>query len=322
MFYHHLTIEERICISKMSRQGDSFREIARVLGRNPSTISREYHRNFNDQSDFGPDYYPNTAQWFYKKRKKLCHKTAAHVSNEVLEYIEEKLNETWSPEQIVGYKTELKLPSFKTIYRWIDQGILCEGNKKVLRRKGKPSSTLETRGKFNTGAPIRKRDKSVYKRLEYSHWEADTMVSGRKGKTNYCFVTLAERKSRLYLAFKVPNRTAEVVTKAVIKMLEKFPDDLVKTITFDRGKEFAGYEEIEEKLNCKTYFADPYCAWQRGTNENSNGLLREFFPKGSSLRVSDAKLEKAVDLINHRPRKVNRFIPAIDLINTYLNCCT
>ena len=104
-----------------------------------------------------------------------------------------------------------------------------------------------------------------------------------KRKSNCCFVTLAERKSRFYIAIKVPNRTASVVTSAIIQALKQFPDDLDKTITFYRGKEYSGYEQIEKELNCKTYFCDPYCAWQKGTNENTNGLLREFYPKGMDL---------------------------------------
>ena len=139
------------------------------------------------------------------------------------------------------------------------------------------------------------------------HWEGDTVESGRndhKRKPRTCFVTLAERKSRKYIAVKVPDRTAASVTPAIIKALKDYPDELVKTITFDRGKEFSGYIEIEKALNCKTYFCDPYCAWQKGTSENTNGLLREFYPKGMDLSEADEnQLEYYLDLINNRPRK-------------------
>jgi len=177
-----------------------------------------------------------------------------------------------------------------------------------LRRKGKFKRPAETRGKFNDGGrSIKKRDKSVYKRTELGHWEGDTVESGRvdhKRKSSYCFVTLAERKSRFYIAIKVKNRTAAVVTPAIIEALSGFPNELVKTITFDRGKEFSGYEQIEKELNCKTYFCDPYCAWQKGTNENTNGLLREFYPKGMDLsNVDEEELQYNIDLLNNRPRK-------------------
>ena len=139
------------------------------------------------------------------------------------------------------------------------------------------------------------------------HWEADTVESGRidhKRKSNYCFVTLAERKSRYYIAILLPDRKEEHVTPTIIKALKAFPDELVKTITFDRGKEFAGYEKIEKELNCSAYFCNPYCAWQKGTNENTNRLLREFYPKGMDLsEVDENELADILILMNNRPRK-------------------
>lgn len=135
---------------------------------------------------------------------------------------------------------------------------------KNLRRKGTFKRPSEKRGKFNDGGrTIKKRPKEIYKREELGHWECDTVESGRidhKRKSKYCFVTLAERKSRFYTAIPVPDRSEKSVTPAIINELKKFPKHLVKTITFDRSKEFPGYMEIEEKLGCKTYFCDPYCA--------------------------------------------------------------
>jgi len=184
-----------------------------------------------------------------------------------------------------------------------------------LRRKGKFNRPAETRGKFNAGPSIKKRPKSVYKRKELGHWEANTVVSGRvnnQNKSDYCFVTLAERKSRYYIAILVPDRKAEHVTPAIINALKGFDSDLVKTITFDRGKEFSGYEEIARELECNVYFCDPYCAWQKGTNENSNGLLREFYPKGMDLSLVDEdELQHILSLMNNRPRKcINYLTPS------------
>ena len=181
-----------------------------------------------------------------------------------------------------------------------------------LRRKGKFKRPAETRGKFNDGGrKIKKRPKEVHKRKEIGHWEADTVESGRidrKRKSKYCFVTLAERKSRYYIAILLPDRKEKNVTSAIIKALKEFPDEMVKTITFDRGKEFAGYEEIEKQLNCKTYFCDPYCAWQKGTNENTNCLLREFYPKGMDLsKIDENELLSNLALLNNRPRKCIQF---------------
>ena len=162
----------------------------------------------------------------------------------------------------------------------------------------------KTRGKFSKGKSIRKRDKSMYRREEAGHWEVDTVVSGQ-GKSKACFATFAERKTRYYIAVKMPDRKAATMAKTIIQTLSEFPPELVKTITCDRGAEFANWAEIEQALNCDEFFADPYCAWQKGTNENSNGLLREFYPKGRNLsRVCPATLKRNLALINARPRKV------------------
>ena len=305
MNYHHLTIEERSCIRKYYVDGLSYREIARLIGRDVSTVSREIRRNCTHMYDI-PTYYPHTAQKKYLLRRSYCHRGMFH-SQEVIDYIEEKLRATWSPEQIACTPCELKMPSWRTIYRWIYEKYLVNGNLKVLRRKGKSHGVKETRGKYSKGKSIRKRDKTVYSRQEAGHWEADTVVSGQ-GKSKACFATLAERKTRFYIAVKMPDRRAETMENAIVAALSAFPPQLVKTITCDRGTEFANWRRIEERLHCEVYFADPYCAWQKGTNENLNGLLREFYPKGRNLsRVAPATLKRNLALINARPRKVLNF---------------
>ena len=133
-----------------------------------------------------------------------CHRGMFH-SQEIIDYIEGKLRATWSPEQIACTPCELKMPSWRTIYRWIYEKYLVNGNLKVLRRKGKSHGVKETRGKYSKGKSIRKRDKSMYSRQEAGHWEADTVVSGQ-GKSKACFATLAERKTRFYIAVKMPDR--------------------------------------------------------------------------------------------------------------------
>lgn len=321
MNYRHLSIEERSCIRKYYVDGLSYREIARLIGRNVSTVSREIRRNCTHMYDI-PIYYPHTAQKKYLLRRSYCHR-GMFQTQELLDYIEEKLRATWSPEQISRAPAPFTMPSWRTIYRWIYEKYLVNGNLRVLRRKGKTHGTKETRGKYNKGKSIRKRDKSVYSRSEAGHWEADTVVSGQ-GKSTVCFATLAERKTRFYIAVKMPDRKAKTMAATIIKTLSEFPPELVKTITCDRGTEFADWREIEQSLDCDVYFADPYCAWQKGTNENSNGLLREFYPKGRNLsRVSPATLKRNLALINARPRKVLNFRSAQDLWASELaNCCT
>ena len=302
MNYHHLTIEERSCIRKYYVDGLSYREIARLIGRNVSTVSREIRRNCTHMYDI-PTYYPHTAQKKYLLRRSYCHR-GMFRSQEVIEYIEEKLRATWSPEQIACTPCELKMPSGRTIYLWIYEKYLVSG-------------------KYSKGKSIRKRDKSVYSRKEAGHWEADTVVSGQ-GKSRACFATLAERKTRFYIAVKMPDRRAETMENAIVSVLSAFPPQLVKTITCDRGAEFANWRRIEERLHCEVYFADPYCAWQKGTNENLNGLLREFYPKGRNLsRVAPATLKRNLALINARPRKVLNFHSPQELWDFELNsCCT
>ena len=302
MNYHHLTIEERSCIRKYYVDGLSYREIARLIGRNVSTVSRDIRRNCTHMYDI-PTYYPHTAQKPYLLRRSYCHR-GMFRSQEVIEYIEEKLRATWSLEQIACTPCELKMPSWRTIYRWIYEKYLVNG-------------------KYSKGKSIRKRDKSVYSRKEAGHWEADTVVSGQ-GKSKACFATLAERKTRFYIAVKMPDRRAETMENAIVSALSAFPSQLVKTITCDRGAEFANWRRIEERLHCEVYFADPYCAWQKGTNENLNGLLREFYPKGRNLsRVAPATLKRNLALINARPRKVLNFHSAQKLWDFELNsCCT
>ena len=320
MSYHHFTIEERCCLREFYNKGYSYRKIAELLGRNVSSISREIMRN-KSFMNAKPAYYPHTAQKKYLLRRSYCHR-GMFQDQEKIDYIKEKLLLTWSPEQIANTPCELKMPSTRTIYRWIYEKYV-DVNLKVLRRKGKSHGKKETRGKFNLGKTIRKRDKSVYKRQEFGHWEADTVVSGR-GKSKACFATLAERKTRYYIAIKMPNRNADTMAKAIISALSELPNDAVKTITCDRGAEFANWQTIEKELNCSVYFADPYCAWQKGTNENLNGLLREFYPKGRNLsRVSTVTLKKNLALINARPKKVLNYNNPLDLFNDSIKkCCT
>ena len=318
--YKHFTIEERSCLREYYVKGKRYREISKLLGRNVSSVSRELRRNCTFYRDI-PRYYPHTAQKKSDLRNSYRHR-GMFWSQEVIDYIDEKLQLTWSPEQISNTPCELKMPSFKTIYRWIDEGYL-KSTLKNLRRKGKTRKRLGNGGRFTTGKSIRKRDKSVYNRKEFGHWEADTVVSGQ-GKSKTCFATLAERKTRFYIAVKIPDRKGETMAKGVIEALKKLPKGAVKTITCDRGSEFANWREIEKGLNCQMYFTDPYCAWQKGTNENLNGLLREFYPKGRNLsRVSPKTLEKNLALINARPKKVLHYQKPVDLFNFFLDkCCT
>ncbi|WP_019416084.1 IS30 family transposase [Paenisporosarcina sp. TG20] len=292
MSYSHITISERAKIETYIELGYTIRQVAERLNRHPSTISRELKRY--------PDCTAEVAQQRYQARKSNCG-AKSKFTPELKEAVQEKLQDTWSPEQIVGRLYQGQL-SFKTIYRWIDEGLL-EVPISVLRQKGKRQKPRETRGRFNIGTPISKRPKDVRKRETFGHWELDTVVSGR-GQAKGCVATFIERKTRWYVGILILDRSAQSMEKAVRILNAKLPEGAIQTATTDRGKEFSCYATLEADLKMNVYLADPYSSWQRGSNENGNGLLREFFPKKTNFDyVSSEDLTKALGLINNRPRK-------------------
>ncbi|MDH2890488.1 IS30 family transposase, partial [Bacillus cytotoxicus] len=235
------------------------------------------------------------------QRRKSC-KPIGKWSVELAKKIQEKLEITWSPEQIqYGYlKGEI---SFKTIYNWLYQGKRFKKDLSLLRQKGKRQKPRETRGRFNIGTSIQKRPSEIRKRETFGHWELDTIVSSR-GKSKGCFATFIERKTRYYQAIVIPDRTAESMEFAIKQITAMYPSAALQTATVDRGKEFSCYQRVEKELEIAVFFADPYSSWQRGSNENANGLLREFYPKKTDLSlVSQEQLNQALLLINQRPRK-------------------
>ena len=295
MSYHHLTIFERSSIELLYSMGLSNRAIAEKLGRHRSCIDREILRNSREAS-----YVAETAQKVYAERRKNATPNGKCTA-ELVTIITDKLLATWSPEQIANTVT-LGTVSFKTIYNWIYQGLLPKISVVQLRQKGRRKKA-EKRGKFSMGMPISKRPNDVKSRKTFGHWELDSMVSSR-GESKGCFATFVERKSRLYTAVMMPDRTASAMERAISSLFQVLPLGAFKTGTTDRGKEFACHSAIYEKLGVTLYFADAYCSWQRGSNENSNGLLREFYPKKTNLAlVEQEDLSHNLFLINSRPRK-------------------
>lgn len=295
MSYHHLTTYERGRIGELLTLGYSHRCIAQKLGRHRSCIDREVCRNGTSSG-----YADEAAQTAYHVRRKNC-KPKGKLTDELEAAITEKLLATWSPEQIANTVTK-GIVSFKTIYNWLYAGSLPVVGLRQLRHKGKRRKA-EKRGKFSMGTPISQRPKEVKSRNVFGHWELDSMVSSR-GESKGCFATFVERKSRFYIAVKTPDRTAASMQSAIIQMYSSLPAGAFKTGTTDRGKEFACCTAIKEQLGLTLYFADAYCSWQRGSNENSNGLLREFYPKKTDLAlVPQKELANNLALINSRPRK-------------------
>ncbi|MTN26682.1 IS30 family transposase [Turicibacter sanguinis] len=308
MSYNHLNTFERTRIEVLSKMGYSARQIAVQLNRHHSTIARELKRNTQQT------YQVELADELAWKRRLVCHRPETK-SEEVIQTIQHYLKLTWSPEQISN--TVLKgVLSFKTIYRWIYDGTILLGDLNCLRQKGKPR---ETRGRFNIGTSIHQRPKEVKNRETFGHWELDNVVSSR-GKSKGCLATFVERQTRFYVAVKIDNRSALEMYRAISELYEHFPKDTFKTYTVDRGKEFACYSKVEADLKVPVYFADAYSSWQRGSNENANGLLRKFFPKKTDLaRVSDEEIDEALCLINHRPRKCLGWKTSFELFHEKLS---
>ena len=206
MNYKHITINERCCIANFLDLGWSIRKIAKHLNRNASTISREIRRN-----SVNGKYLAHIANEIYLNNRMNCGSKGKSSNCKLIEYIENGLNKTWSPEQIAGrlrleYKDDKSMKiGFKTIYRWIYKNIIIKGDVKKLRRKGKSLKSKETRGKFNIGKSIKNRPKDVRKRESFGHWELDTVVSSR-GKSKACLSTFVERKSRYLIAQVMDNR--------------------------------------------------------------------------------------------------------------------
>ena len=313
--YEHLSIDERESILKMRTLGKSIREISRELKRSVSTISRELSRNGSPKAH---KYSANKAQEKYHIRRKRCHRKLL-LSNERLrnKILNLFLQNQWSPEQIanrLALENKDKI-SFNTIYRAIHTGLMEEkgcyqtkgkfGLERKLRRKGKkpkPSSQDQKRGKFQISNPIEQRPLSATNRTRFGHWEAD-MVAGKKGAE--CLVTLVDRKSRFLLTKKCPKASAIDVQNAMVDLLAPFLNGKLRSVTPGRGKEFSNHLKTSQLLNCVPfYFPKPYSPWERGTNENTNGLIREYMPKYTCMSLfSDDVVESFVNKLNYRPRK-------------------
>lgn len=302
MSYHHISICERGKIEALYKSGLSSREIGVRISRHHSSVARELKR-----LGHAATYNAESAQAAYASKRKNS-SPYGKWNEDICELLKVKLAATWSPEQIANTITRGKI-SFKTIYNWLYRGKIEGLSVEVLRRKGKKRS-CKNLNFFSHGTSIRKRPKDVYSRKNFGHWELDTVVSG-KGKGG-CFATFIERKTRLYMAIKMPDRTASSMEKAIKHLYTVLPENAFLTATTDRGGEFACFDNIKRDLGLNLYFADPYCPHQRGSNEYGNGLLREFFPKKTDLgSITQHELTQSLFLINSRPRKCLGWISPI-----------
>jgi IS30 family transposase len=302
MFYHQLTQAQRYQISALRSLGHTYDEIAQVVRVHKSTVSREIARNVSYRG-----YRPLRA---HARALKRGRKPVYRISATLWLQVETLLRQEWSPEQISGrLKRERGVPiSHEWIYQYVFKDKHGGGNLyrhlRCLRKRRKRVGRYDRRGKLPNITSIDERPAIVDRRRRLGDWEVDTILGKRKGQA---MVTLTERKSRFTLVSLVERKSSAAVRSQVCRLLLPYKS-LVHTLTSDHGKEFAEHEEIARTLDLSFYFAHPYSAWERGTNENTNGLLRQYFPKYSSFQdITEIQLESVMHKLNHRPRKTLGF---------------
>ena len=317
-----LSLSEREEISRGIVAQQSIRWMARLLGRSPSTVSREIRRNG------GYDRYraalADERAWDGARCPKRC-KLATHPP--LRRVVARKLRLHWSPEQIAGWlkRTDRGEESYQvsheTSYRSLfvqARGVLKKEllqylrSKRTIRRSKQATQKGGAHGQITDMISIRERPASVEDRAVPGHWEGD-LITGSK---NSHIATLVERHTRYVMLVKVANKDTRTVVSALIRQAKKLPGELYKSLTWDRGKELAAHKQFTLATDIDVYFCDPQSPWQRGSNENTNGLLRQYFPKGTDLSVySQAQLNKVARQLNERPRKTLEFEPPAERFN-------
>jgi IS30 family transposase len=317
-----LTLSEREEISRGLAADQSARSLAKVLGRAPSTVSREIQRNG------GYDRYrallADEAAYSRACRPKQC-KLAR--SPRLRRAVVGKFKQDWSPQQIAGWlkqmhpEDESKRVSHETIYRSLfiqSRGAFRKEltqylrSKRTMRRSKRASSHGDGRGQIKDIVSISERPASVEDRAVPGHWEGDLLA----GSNNTHIATLVERHARYVMLVKIPSKDTDTVVNALIKQAKKLPTELYKSLTWDRGKELSDHKRFTLATDIDVYFCDPQSPWQRGSNENTNGLLRQYFPKGTDLSVhSQAHLNKIARRLNERPRQTLGFRTPAEIFN-------
>jgi len=308
MSYRHFTIEEReiIAIRLAEKKNDS--QIAKELGRHHSSVSAEIQRNSNSDGS----YSPTQAQLKADRRRRESKKAWKIESPEIADYVKEKLKQHWSPEQIAGRMAKehpdepaMRI-SYETIYEWIRRDKKQSGNWKTFLRQSskkrrKRYGTGEKRGRIRGRVDIDERPKVVDEKQRLGDWEGDT-VEGAKG-SGY-LTTMVDRKSQYLVLGHSSTKQASAIRRTICRSFRRHGALPCETTTLDNGKEFAEHERLSKELGVDIYFAKPYHSWERGLNENTNGLLRQHFPKGSDFsKITASRLRKVEAELNNRPRK-------------------
>lgn len=308
MSYCHITERERYVISHLHLSGVSLREIGRRLERSHTTISREIKRNKAPHSCYWYSYTHSMAV----ARKHIPRHYKRQNNKRLMRYLQRKLAQQWSPEEITGRLTQdyphdatMRISHdglYKLIYRDASQGgALYSQLRRRRKRRRRQAGYGSERGLISDRKRMTDRPDCVDLKTRYGDWEGDTVI-GTQGTG--AILTQVERKSRYLITAKLLDKQAELLANASIRLFKNIKAKLKQTLTVDNGKEFAAFKKIEAAAHIDIYFADPYSSWQRGCNENTNGLLRQYFPKGTDFTTITAKvLAQATRRINNRPRK-------------------
>lgn len=305
MRYHQLTSEERYMISALRKQGHSTPEIANNLGRHRSTIWREINRN---SSRWDGHYRPSKAVERTRGRRSRSRRNKRFTHSD-FNPLEALLKQQWSPEQISGRGQSDISISHETIYRyiWADKqsgGSLHKYLRCSAKKRRKRYGQYDSRGRLAGKRNISERSAAVESRKQVGHWEIDTVMGS---EDLHCVLTLVERKTGYALIGKLSSRTQQVAADRTTELIRKSGLPF-STITSDNGTEFHSYRQVEDATGVKYYFANPHHSWERGTNENTNGLIRQYLPKRKSMaHVTQARCEAIAKKLNSRPRKRHGF---------------
>ena len=304
MSYHQVTAAERYTLSVLRRQGLTDAAIARAMGRHRSTIGREMRRN---RSHSDGTYRIDLADWYARGRRSHSRRNG-RFGPEAWALVRARLADQWSPEQIAGrlqHEGRLSI-SHETIYRyiWLDRsegGTLYRHLRGARKQRRKRYGRYDSRGRLAGKRMITERPAIVEGRTQVGHWEGDTVLGA--GQAGPCVLTLVERKTGYLVLGQLRQRTTTAVTQRATQMIRREARP-VRTITVDNGTEFHDYAAIEQQTAARFYFATPHHSWERGTNENTNGLLRQYLPKGQSMaHLTQRTCDRLAAHLNRRPRK-------------------